>query len=359
MEELDCIERAMEEYMGWGAKALRSECRRLKATPTAQNKASYLATLRASLVVAGTIEATGVVQDPFLGADVVRKTVACVFRLLNVLFSDVFCAGVATLGDVATRQALDTHTLGSASSWWTEVTAAYNDEDNETFNALFHIKPEFSTIDPAAFRHHDSKKLWTIWKELTRDYREVDGRFTTSGNQAPFTAFQGGRMDVYYLHLLTTITRPNLHACIIQTLPEDVMADFLGSSSARKPAKPTPTKNGSRTDGVVDVLKDFANSEDKAVLTKRQISFFEESIVLKRQKNDRCEKEHEATMRAAAIRQKRDSGELLVTLQKNLREMRRELAALELQGLTPEDSEFADLKSCIAKLKSEMESCLS
>ncbi|KAE8953865.1 hypothetical protein PR003_g33792 [Phytophthora rubi] len=64
-------------------------------------------------------------------------------------------------------------------------------------------------------------------------------------------------------------------------------------------------------------------------------------------------------MRAAAIRQKRDSVELLVTLQKNLREMRRELAALELQGLTPEDSEFADLKSCIAKLKSEMESCLS
>ncbi|KAE9045781.1 hypothetical protein PR003_g2264 [Phytophthora rubi] len=47
-----------------------------------------------------------------------RKTGACVFRLLNVLFSDVFCAGVATLGDVATRQALDTHTLGSASSWW-------------------------------------------------------------------------------------------------------------------------------------------------------------------------------------------------------------------------------------------------
>ncbi|KAE8983236.1 hypothetical protein PR002_g23310 [Phytophthora rubi] len=247
MEELDRIERAMED-----------------------------------LVVAGTIEATGVVQDPFLGADVVRKTVACVFRLLNVLFSDVFCAGVATLGDVATRQALDTHTLGSASSWWTEVTAAYNDEDNETFNALFHIKTEFSTIDPAAFRHHDSKKLWTIWKELTHDYREVDGRFTTSGNQAPFTAFHGG----------------------------------------------------SRTDGVVDVLRDFANNEDKAVLTKRQISFFDESIVLKRQKNDRCEKEHEATMRAAAIRHKRDSVELLVTLQKNLREMRRELAALELQGLT-------------------------
>ncbi|KAE8899854.1 hypothetical protein PF010_g18266 [Phytophthora fragariae] len=116
---------------------------------------------------------------------------------------------------------------------------------------------------------------------------------------------------------------------------------------------------GSRTDGVVDVLKDFANNEDKAVLTKRQISFFEECIVLKRQKNDRCEKEHEATMRAAAIRQKRDSVELLVALQKNLREMRRELAALELQGLTAEDSEFADLKSCIAKLKSEMESCLS
>ncbi|EGZ15561.1 hypothetical protein PHYSODRAFT_505842 [Phytophthora sojae] len=75
MEELDRIERAMEENMGWGTKALRSECRRLKATPTAQNKANYLVALRASLVVAGTIEDTGVVQDPFLGADVLRKAV--------------------------------------------------------------------------------------------------------------------------------------------------------------------------------------------------------------------------------------------------------------------------------------------
>lgn len=64
-------------------------------------------------------------------------------------------------------------------------------------------------------------------------------------------------------------------------------------------------------------------------------------------------------MRAAAIHQKRDTVELLVTLQKNLREMRRELALLALQELTAEASEFADLKSCIAKLKSEMESCLS
>ncbi|KAE8900169.1 hypothetical protein PF005_g23897 [Phytophthora fragariae] len=95
MEEFDRIERAMEEYMGWGAKALRSECRRLKATPTAHNKASYLAALRASLVVAGMIEVTGVVQDPFLGADVVRKTVMGP-GLASDLFKEKGCSLVWT-----------------------------------------------------------------------------------------------------------------------------------------------------------------------------------------------------------------------------------------------------------------------
>ncbi|GMF47065.1 unnamed protein product [Phytophthora fragariaefolia] len=267
MDEMNRVESAMEVYSKWGAKALRSECRGLRATPTTQNKASYLAALRASQIVSGTIEITGVVQDPFLQENCERKAVACVFRLLNVLFSDIFCAGVATLGDVATRQALDTHTLGSASPWWNEVTTAYNDEDNESFNALLHIQPEISTLDLAPFKNHDSQKLWAIWKELTRDYRGVDGRFTTSCNQAPFTAFYGGQMDIYYLHLPTTVTRPNLHSCIIPTLPKDVMADSLGVTSARNPPKSTPGKNGSRTDGMIDVLKEFAYNEDRTVLT--------------------------------------------------------------------------------------------
>jgi hypothetical protein len=239
MEELEHVESAMEKYKHWSANALRSECRRLKTTPASLNKASYLAALRSCLLVTGTIVATGVVQSPFRQAMPDRKTVDCVFRLLNVLFSDSFCAGVASLGDVATRHALDTHTTGNASPWFEAVTTAYNDEDDESFNALLHVLPEFSSIDPAAFKQHNSKKLWAMWKEITRDYREADARFRKSGNNGIFAGFHGGKMDVYYLHLLTTITKPNLHACVVQTLPEGIMADSLdaGSGAGKTPGK--------------------------------------------------------------------------------------------------------------------------
>jgi hypothetical protein len=93
-------------------------------------------------------------------------------------------------------------------------------------------------------------------------------------------------------------------------------------------------------------------------LTKRQIAFFEESIELKRQKNARSEKEHEVAVRAAKVRAKKDSIELIVTLQKNLREMRRELALLEHDGNASGDNEVEDLKNCISKLKREMAACL-
>jgi len=44
--------------------------------------------------------------DPFLTPT--RKEPQCPYRLLNVLFSDVFCEGLAQLGDVADRFELDT-----------------------------------------------------------------------------------------------------------------------------------------------------------------------------------------------------------------------------------------------------------
>ncbi|KAG1708553.1 hypothetical protein DVH05_022181 [Phytophthora capsici] len=338
MEELGRVESAMEAYAKRDANALRAECRRLKVTPASSNKTAYLAALRASLLLAGTISKTDVVQSPFHQANPIKER----------------------LGDVAGRQDLDVHTTGSASVWWGEMTGAYNDEDNESFNALLHVMTEFSSIDPASFKRHDDKKLWAIWKGITRDYREVYGRFTKSGNNAPFTSFHGGRVDLYYLHLLTTVTKPNLHACVVQTLPDDIMVDSLDIAACigGRNSKATSTKAGSRADSVVEALHKLVDNEDKAVLTKRQISFFEESIVLKRQKHARSEKEHEAAMRAANVREKKDYVELLATLQRSLREMRRDLGTLLQQGRAIHDCEMIDLENCIAKLTKELESCL-
>lgn len=66
-------------------------------------------------------------------------------------------------------------------------------------------------VDPAAFKSYDRKKLWAIWKGVGSSYRVTLSNFTKSGNPAPFLTFHRGCLDVYYLHLLTTITRPELH----------------------------------------------------------------------------------------------------------------------------------------------------
>ncbi|KAF1784267.1 hypothetical protein GQ600_5044 [Phytophthora cactorum] len=73
-------------YNTWGANALRAECRRLKVVPASLNKASYLVALRASLTVTETIQATGVVQDPFQQGTTDRRTADCMFRLQMCFF---------------------------------------------------------------------------------------------------------------------------------------------------------------------------------------------------------------------------------------------------------------------------------
>ncbi|OWZ05544.1 hypothetical protein PHMEG_00022350 [Phytophthora megakarya] len=84
MEELERVESAMTNYKTWGANVLQAEYRHLKATPLSLNKASYLGALRQALVVPETIQATDVVQDPFQEGMSDRRTVDCMFRLLNV-----------------------------------------------------------------------------------------------------------------------------------------------------------------------------------------------------------------------------------------------------------------------------------
>ncbi|KAE8915290.1 hypothetical protein PF005_g12359 [Phytophthora fragariae] len=182
----------MATYNTWGANALRAKCRRLKVAPASLNKAAYLAALRAALIVSVTIEAGDVVQDPLQQGTSDRRTVDCVFRLLNVVFSDLHCEHLANMGDLASRAALDTGATGNKSVMWCNITIYYNDEDDESFNSLLHINPEFGSIDTAKFRHHDGAKLWSIWKDVTTKYREAFANFTKSGNHLPFEAFHGG-----------------------------------------------------------------------------------------------------------------------------------------------------------------------
>jgi hypothetical protein len=54
-----------------------------------------------------------------------RKEAQCSFRLINVLFSDDFAGGLATLGDVANRELLDSGRAANDEHFWVRVRAAY------------------------------------------------------------------------------------------------------------------------------------------------------------------------------------------------------------------------------------------
>ncbi|KAF4143220.1 hypothetical protein GN958_ATG07581, partial [Phytophthora infestans] len=74
MKELERVESAMEDYKKWSANAFRAECRMLRTAPASSNKSSFLAALRASLLVTEGVTASGVMQSPFHRSKLERKT---------------------------------------------------------------------------------------------------------------------------------------------------------------------------------------------------------------------------------------------------------------------------------------------
>lgn len=63
-------------------------------------------------------------------------------------------------------------------------------------------------------------------------------------------------MNTYYLHLLTTVTKPNLHACVVQMLPKDAIADSfeLESRSAQNAVKSVAAGKGKSLNECVSEL---------------------------------------------------------------------------------------------------------
>ena len=80
-----------------------------------------------------------------------RKQIQCPFRLLNILFLDEFAADFADLGNIATRQLLDSGKAGNQQHFWERVASAFVD-DNPTFGQSHFLHDEvmlaYAYIDP-------------------------------------------------------------------------------------------------------------------------------------------------------------------------------------------------------------------
>lgn len=214
----------------------------MQAIPISQKKNDYLTAIKLAIITERALDGTGWTTIQPLRAD--RKTVACTFRLLNVLLSDDFSHRFACVGDLATRADLDTRSVGQSSAFWVDVTTAYNDEDSGSYICINHARDDLADIDPAAFKCHDGKNLWKMLKEVGSAYRQAYAKSKRSGSYATFINSADGRADVFYLHLLTTITKPNLQAAVVQTLPEFAITDTLESAFSHVGSKQIADKSG-------------------------------------------------------------------------------------------------------------------
>lgn len=134
-----------------------------------------------------------------------RKQIQCPFRLLNILFSDEFAERFQCLGNVATREMLDTGKAKHDEHFWSQVRIAFVSNNDSYDNLLFKTDKHFfdrDDIDCSKIVPHGWKKLRDIWKFINGEYKLALVRFTASGTHLDnFFSFCNGRLDVYYLRL--------------------------------------------------------------------------------------------------------------------------------------------------------------
>ena len=102
-------------------------------------------------------------------ANATRKTSHCAFRLMNVLFSDAFAGDFATIGDVSTRESLDSGKAGNEQAFWEKVEVAFGSacEPNDAFDQLHFTDDDAAFfgsvghINPAIIVPHTWKKQET------------------------------------------------------------------------------------------------------------------------------------------------------------------------------------------------------
>ena len=167
------------------------------------------------------------------------------FRLMNILFSDVFAADFATIGNIATREEMDSGKAANEMYFWEQVRdafvtpgdiSAYNElqfvgeDGDDIFNSQHHINPGNIVV-------HDWKKLRAMWKAINAEYKAALSRFTVSGtHDSDFFGFCKGNLETYYLRLHLQ-QRPELNGMVEANLPDKCFVSSDMSSIAELRAK--------------------------------------------------------------------------------------------------------------------------
>jgi len=100
-----------------------------------------------------------------------RKETQCVFRLINILFSDAFAGQFISIGDIANRQMLDSSKAANDEFFWEQVQKAFVTKSASLmeYDRLHFADDEVFcdreiAINPSVIVNHDWKKLRSMWK---------------------------------------------------------------------------------------------------------------------------------------------------------------------------------------------------
>jgi len=289
-----------------------------------------------------------------------RKTLHCAFRLMNVLFSDAFAGDFATIGDVATRESLDSGKAGNEQAFWEKVEVAFGsvcEPPNDAFDQLhFTIDDDaffgiVGHINPAMIVPHSWKKLRSIWKAVNSDYKAALARFTVSGTHSnDFFSFCLGKLEPYYLrkHLEA---KPQLNDMVTADLPDECllssemsaeeMESKLTSTASSDSEMPAPQASTSRkrknmdavgnnqqnnTSEMAAAIRGLTNANMRSEVAVKKLRYLEKE-------DTRREAEHEQQSSKYLFDQWEQ-------IQSNIRLLRKDLLDKTIDDSTRDDLEF-------------------
>ncbi|GMF37895.1 unnamed protein product [Phytophthora fragariaefolia] len=181
-------------------------------------------------------------------AEQTTKTKHCMFRLINVLFSDKFAQRFAENNGPVSRTDLDRGAVNRNPQFWTYVASSFA-EDRLEYGWLVASHPKFGGIRPSIVTVHNGVKLRGMWGEITSEYQRCLNNFNSeSGTHAPdFYSFCYDRIDMLYLHFwLEKIL--NLLAAVAGRLVDAAQVDTM--REAEEPRRHTGKTNIRHSDWI-------------------------------------------------------------------------------------------------------------
>ena len=119
-----------------------------------------------------------------------RKSIHCLYRLLNILFSDLFACEFSSIGNSCNKYSLTSGNARNEQFFWEKVQVAFVDSTptNIYDDLYFKSDPEFnnlSKIDPSHIVNHEWSSIWKIWRDINTRYKSIQSNYSVSGNHEP------------------------------------------------------------------------------------------------------------------------------------------------------------------------------